>query len=139
MTNTDYRTMEAGRELDRLIAERLGYRAVERTWRWYLLSHDVLETSLDEMLKRGWHIRSYPTETEAWNIDVSRYSTDLNAAIALLPTDGYTWSLHYSNYDDPYTAVISGVKVDSPEYFGDASTPALAICRAWLAWKDSQS
>lgn len=122
--DNDYRTMEAGRELDRLIAERLGWT-------------ETSEHYLDPNVLVGKH----PKETgHAWfPLAVPRYSTDLNAAMALLPTaDGDIWSLHYGHYGDPYTVAISRIKVAAPEYLGDANTPALAICRAWLAWKDSQ-
>lgn len=126
--DNDYRTMEAGRELDRLIAERLGWTRFD-TMPTVLVEHD---NHIDIETLMGW-------KNDFYYLVVPHYSTDLNAAMTLLPTaDGDIWSLHYGDYGDPYTVAISRIKVAAPEYLGDANTPALAICRAWLAWKDSQ-
>jgi hypothetical protein len=113
-TRTDWRAMEASRDLDRLIAERLG--------------------------KLGVSV-----------INLTHFSTDLNAAMTLPTTALYFIALHgpvadpdYDNdkQDRKWNAFIEWVWEDAedefPTYRGEADTGALAVCRAWLDWRDKQ-
>lgn len=111
--STDWRNMEAGRELDRLIAERvvaLGYTE----------SHLTLA-----------FVPTHPDDIPSID-NPPRYSTDLNAAFVLLAPGEY----HFTHPN----LVDWGCKFGKQEYFGwhYADTPALAICRAWLEWQDSK-
>jgi hypothetical protein len=62
------------------------------------------------------------------------YEHDLNAAIELLR--GYRWALdYYDSYGidhrQGYSLAINGFTCSQFE-----TTPALAVCRGWLAWRE---
>lgn len=128
---TDWRDLPAGRELDRLIAERLG-------WRVDLEHGDVYDQDGEFVPpddRRTWDRN--PSENELWS-QVPEYSTDLNAATTLLAhffwrltgtPDMKTNEVHYYCTFDSHTdyAGMDTIHVYAP-------TVALAICRAWLTW-----
>lgn len=126
----DWRTMEAGRELDRVVAERLG-------WRIDIENGDVYDEKGDYIPSDNPYGESREigyTENELWG-RCSHYSTDANAALALY--DGCRIELKAEPPDD-WTCFLV---IESPvygEWRGEADTAALAIVRAWLAWKDAQ-
>jgi hypothetical protein len=101
-----------GRDLDRLIAERL----MELTVR------PGDDQRPDEY---------YDSEQDAWE-ELPRYSTDLAASFAVserLREQGYTVDVGYG--PDGATYVTLTTLVDGPQLFS-GETPALALCRAAL-------
>lgn len=97
------------RALDRQIAERLGYRQNGDLWE-YDTPH------------------GFPAIVE----DLPHYSTDLNAAWTL--TEPYAFNLVPLYTGDGKVGCIAVLSdTDGRTWKGEAETPALAICRAWLA------
>lgn len=116
---TDWRALDAGRDLDRRIAERLGWTHIESTEYW-------LDDPHDTSLVQAW--RGIPPRSTGEAL-VPCYSTDLNAAITLIPSDQ---QFELSNGLEPEWEALIGWGYD-----GGADTPALAVCRAWLAYQDA--
>lgn len=111
----DWRTLPAGRELDRVIAERLGD---------YTPYINV----------GGRVIENFPPA----------YSTDANAALSLW-SDDYRWSISPTEVsadfpvEDESRFQASYPRSGNPDRSHEwADTPALAICRAWLTWQEGQ-
>jgi hypothetical protein len=88
----------------------------------------------------------HQTEAEAW-ADCPDWPTDLNAAFGLVrEAEGQNvgFSLHNVSYDNgkriTYEATFydpwGGPKCE--KYSVEATTPARAICEAWLKWKESE-
>jgi hypothetical protein len=126
---SDWREMDAGPEMDELVARNLGWRAVDlndnvhgsrvRGPNWTLISPNGERTGW------GWN------ELQAWeHTELPAYSTNLSAAITLVEDDG-DFVLDRSAIDEWHVCVHQ-------VYFAIAPTPALAICRAWIAWKVGQ-
>lgn len=83
------------------------------------------------------------------------YSSNIEDSFSLMNPREWTWTLHLMHkayYGEPiyncviakeddyvaYREAVRGYKeVTSPFYKGDGDTPALAICRAWLQYKES--
>lgn len=145
--STDWRTMEAGRELDRVVAERVGYTEIEETTGWF---DDPDVGSREETYLRGRGADGrYSSER------IPNYSTSVDAAL-LLPFDGLKggWDGGNSLVIELSTAVqvryMMTAAVHTPHaptisYGGDSDFEkpyterlALAICRAWLAWQESK-
>lgn len=118
-TKGDWQTMEAGIGLDRVIAERLGWKAFQNVG-------GVLFGHLNKPLGS---VMDY----------VPCYSTDLNAAITLLPLIGgemFYWTLGNSRIDLTYRCTIHDFTL---EWNSIALTPALAVVRSWLLWTERAS
>lgn len=119
--------LKAGRVLDIQIAKRLG---------WYYDEGDLYDQHRKFVGaaedRREWII---PDEDTIWYTRVAQYSTDLNAAVKLWGDD-YRWGL---TVDDETPALFGA---SWPSYsdqgcgYEVAGTPALAICKAWIAWMD---
>lgn len=136
--------MGAGPELDRVVAERLGFHA------------DELE-SIDDPDDDGWYVvapdeqECYPFAAEseqcAWDLALMEdecggycgygllpWSTSVDAATDLIPDDvvisttrsGVAWEVSLYCEDRAYTRLAP------------RSNPALAIVRAWLAWREAE-
>ena len=147
-TTVDWRALPAGRELDRIVAARLGFSVVQLpprdaskrpkayvTWEYKQPGWVIKGEGLHKNL---WDVR-FREEWEAWD-HCPEYSQDANAALALWDVD-YRWAV-YPAYPDDYdkgrfcaTFPGHGDQDAGDEY---ADTPALAIVQAWLAWKDRQ-
>ena len=103
---SNWRALPAGRELDREIAERLGWQS--------------------RIVGVGGAV--------AW-AEVPWYSTDVNAALSLWKSANVRFLLQFEAATKFWLAWY-----DEPEHpQGVADSAALAICRAWLAWKESQA
>lgn len=127
---TDWKTMDAGRELDRLIAERLG-------WTDLLIDQDWIE--VDGKVEDVVRVLGVPPGAK-WKEQVSEYSTSADAALTLFPDDT-EWMATYSPYYGPRFRITVGTPhVLDDEYFdvyGNGDTLALALCRAWMAWREA--
>jgi len=123
---TDWRNMAAGHDMDRLIAERLGWRVQKnRDGYTYLFRPD------------GSGVGNYIDAAQAWE-GIPHFSTDLNAAFRL-PVGEYTHlSCRTPLNDLGYAAFVAyDDHTTSNDYrSAAAATPALAVCRAWLAWQE---
>lgn len=124
----NWRELPAGLDLDRLIAEKLGDTEIEEREVWV------------EDIVCGPYQKKYLTckEHEA----IPEFSSDLNAAFRLPISDLYYIALHGPNENDPlWYAFIEWQFHDEYEEFAnsraEAESGALAVCRAWLAWKES--
>lgn len=137
---TNWREMPAGRELDRVIAERVG---------WAVECHKVVyptSSSYDYYRligPNGEEKRDYDIPEAAWQ-DAPHYSTDANAALSLPTADLYFIDLHGPHSENSlWHAFIewgySDEEDEYPSFRAEADTAALAVCRAWLAWKDAQA
>jgi hypothetical protein len=116
---SDWRDLPQGRELDRVVAERLGLITVNEAGQWQRVK-------------------------ERWNPDwiyPPAYSTDANAALALwadeheqgaiavLDFDGYSWTAYRKYFSEQFMQWVETEKQS-------ADSPALAIVRAYLAWSE---
>lgn len=101
------------RDLDRTIAERLGYRQNGDLWE-YDTPH------------------GFPAVVEGF----PHYSTDLNAALSLVDAAQPAYfTLSYSPDRMNWRAEFT---FDYRRFaFADAREPAEAVCRAWLEWQDT--
>lgn len=108
---SNWREMSAGRDLDKIVAKRLGH--VDPTNGEYLVPK----------FAAGWEFCPY-------------YSTDANAALALW-TDDPKWSV-FPDPDQPgkFCGVCPGLlEYDAGIETGDS--PAHAIVKSWLLWGDT--
>lgn len=128
-----------GSDMDRLIADRLG-------WRMSSINGDLRPNHVRHQLinPEGQPV-AYSNDEDGWKAlgrFIPAYSTDLNVAFELLrPVEyfgiGTVSPEHRRLNDGDYEAVITvGSAEDHKHYVGQADTPALAICRAWLAWQE---
>lgn len=132
--------IEAGVVLDRLIAERLGYRLERRGADWFIVIPSEPE---------GFYFGDgddYPTLDSAWerafinvdgSTDIPRHSRDANAALALPISEGASIELLVLSNGKALACIplnVSSVLAEASPPFEEAATPALAVCRAWLAY-----
>jgi hypothetical protein len=121
----EWRTMAAGRELDRVIAEKAGGTVYQMSEVDYW--HSPASSGGDR-----WEVRHRDGRAEA----LPPYSTSVDAALTLIPeselgaemikgTDSWTVKMVFRE------GVFKGVA-------NNVDQLALAICRAWLAWQEAQ-
>ncbi len=117
--------LPAGRELDRALAEMLG---------WTVMSHEgiyVLVTPGDRTWQGG-----LESEDEAWGF-VPHYSTDANAALSLPIHNLQMLEINVCPAVMKTIARIEEAPISSRSRMNlvwqSSDTPALAIVRAWLA------
>jgi hypothetical protein len=134
---SDWRTLEAGRELDRVVAERLGCKIVELDLpgppQWYAVFGPNGEPKIrvTAFSKRNeWP--AYDME-DAW----PAYSTDANAA---LPGEYVAWQERGGWYACYEIQAFSGphdwtIKADT-RLTQSGDTLAEARIKAWLAWSE---
>ena len=124
-------------ELNKEIGNRLGYRAklidtnaMSGREIWALLGPD------GQICGGGQAVSD--TEQHVWEKYFPAYSTDVNAAMGLLPpgTDEQTFLLR--QYGADWLATITDTTRGQGGGFGSfegiGNTPAEAVCKAWLAW-----
>jgi hypothetical protein len=152
----DWHTMDAGRALDRLIAERKGWR-VEVTTANYTADGNIDALLLDDAgdvravygcppddfdeitaIERVWQCG---LDTPEWNINAVPYiSDDLNLAIALVSDKDVTIENDLGKDTHPDWRWVVWLEgdgyLDGGSFEGHGHSPALAICRAWLAWQE---
>lgn len=135
---SDYSSMEAGRELDCEIATRLG---------WIVEHERVVWVDDGEGARPVVYMYGKRPKDGGYDDDVRipPYSTDANAALELPIDGGYVLDLYVTDTgyfgrktDARIVSSLLAETTDGPAYV-KANTPALAICRAWLVWKDAQS
>ena len=109
-----WRDMQPGRNLDRLIALRLGFGV-----RGPIGAHNELLLT-DAGDKTGFTL--------------PRYSTNTDAALRL-PLDGFAFELHR---EDGFDWFCEYYEIGNPSnnFHATADTPAAAICYAWLSYID---
>ncbi len=137
-TATDWRALPAGRKLDWIVAERLGYKIKEYRYSGNKRGYELYDGK-GKYVAPPYDNRAgdMPTKSDlrSW---IPQYSRNANAALALLPLVGGEWTwwtLQPTRIDLTYRCEIhEGVR----EWQGEADTPAHAIVKAWLAWKDTQ-
>lgn len=131
--------VQAGPEGDRIIAEAFGYSVVrsDDTERppAYCLSDDTRQLYFPAAL----------SEQAAW-VNGPDYTTSVDAALGL-PLDGmYRFTLSqqhngvwHAQIMESFATLTSAVN-ENKAWFGKSKTElaALALCRAWLAWKQAQ-
>jgi len=127
MTDTqtvNWGTMEAGRELDKLIAEKLGYTDLQVS-DWTQILYGTRPTRPDD--------DPYRVQGGMIQEPICEYSTDTDAALTLI--DSVKGDFHLQS---PAPNIWQCWFKVPPVPQGLAETPAFAVCRAWLAWKESQ-
>lgn len=135
-------------QINREIATRLGYTFESR---WIGKDKDILEVSVRHP---DGYLLQEPFGNEAadcWRDSAedvlskcSDWAWDLNMAIALirpLPPQEQKLKFHfeYLIFDGVWVATIYGTGHKRFEATSKSNAPALAICEAWLLWKDAQS
>ena len=119
---------EGLRELNKAIAQELGYEVRLKNGSQWWLVRDGLGQECNTSYKDAWDA-------------VPRYSTDLNAAMSLInPVSRVLFKLYanpHLNEDNRWCAVLDGAP--DGKWTCNDSTPALAICGVWLMWKQAQS
>lgn len=163
--------LPAGRELDRVVAEALGWRAEQRH---IVLDEDIYSNDYwvsteahageydvwvliapdGKVYPPNWQedgcLRTNDNETETfpmslydtWKIwYVPRYSTDANAALSLPREEGVALELAlYSNSAAArFSIPVSSRSAEAFPEWQAADTPALAIVRAWLAYRKADT
>lgn len=138
----NWRELPAGRDLDRVIAERLGWKVVKVTWSpessadsgwmYCLVSPDGVYAHGGSMNEdEAWIIPSH----EHHVVSLKHYSTDANVAMTLWD-NGYHWAV-FPDPDQP--GRFCATHPCAREYdvgIESGSTPAEAISRSWLAFGD---
>lgn len=135
---TDYSQWSI-KELDREIAMRRGYHAVDinensplkvRGQNWQILSAE------NKVLARGWN------EEDAWkNAEMPTWASGLVYAFSLLSD---IWEENENNEVHIFKTDKGGswkCRIDGAwlhHIFVSAAKPERAICEAWLEWKDGQ-
>lgn len=147
MTESNWRTMEAGPTLDRIVAAALGYRVVNLndSPNWKIKGASVIILEPGEMVGRETDYdalcklkkKTYWNEEYAWAVVLDeKWSSDLNNAVKLWKIwPDYRWGV-CPDYDDPtkFSATYPG-HGDQDAGQEAADEPALAACRAFLAWR----
>jgi len=92
-------------------------------------------------------VESFASPVEAWRT-APAWTTSVDAALGLIPVyDDFPIAGFFFYMDVwsqtkkmvAYRAIIPHPQgAFGKEYVGVADTPSLAICRAWLAWKQAQ-
>lgn len=120
--NGDWREMQAGRELDRVVAEAMGH--VVNIERMLTNPHFGTATKLI--------IEYYLNGERGASEQLAHYSTDLNAAISLI-NGGTSFVLSQIDGEGWQCSIIQQLGIG----YSKAETPALAVCRAFLSWKET--
>ena len=131
-----------GREIDRQIAERLGWRSEQYTAESYMHHPSDVGKTYWRLWKGDKITDWYRTfEFEVWqNPEILNWSTDLNAAMSLVRTaQPCYFELSYSPDRFNWRAMFTPVGRMDEMKFADAREPAEAICRAWLAYTAATS
>lgn len=131
---TDYSAL-TDKELDKLVAERLGWRIEQLTVHAGLSWHQVFTPDGTPILRET----AYGTKN-AWplyELDTTypAYSTDANAALALIKS---IFRLETGRAAGDRVIWRANAALDEA-FWVTADTPARAIVLAWLAWQDAQS
>lgn len=136
-------------EMDRVIAERLGYYARvaepeefprgfyhdgQNEGHWYVYRADGLQINVwgKASAEDAWKDAMRPDpECGGYRYDLKMWSRSVDAALTLIP-DGAYWSVGPTIYNTSlYEAQINNM------CHSCYTTPARAICIAWLHWRDS--
>lgn len=136
---TNWRDLEGGLPLNQIVAEHLGWRIEPLSAAW------VAVFNADGVGVERTTAYGSKNEWPLYDLDeaIPHYSTDANAALALpLEPDMY-FSLdvpaeHGGAKCGLWNQYPRSVQRKLVEGEAVADTPALAICRAWLDWKEQQ-
>jgi hypothetical protein len=127
----------ASRELDREVAEQLGYRAKlidtnaftgQETW--CLLGPD------EDICAEGQAIAH--SEAGVWEKHLPPFSADLNLALTVIPewTPERTFMLRQHHKGEWLAAIVDvHLRPEGGHFEARATTPGEATCRAWLEWR----
>lgn len=150
---SDWRTMSPGKELDRAIAEKMGYKAVLWNGFYHVTANPEKFAAWATRRGRDVNLIGKSSESAAWEFcnNIPAYSTSVDAALTLLrDTQHYILGWHREGvpFGDPGDIAFCNLFVDrndvEPDKRGNypavahqkAATHALAICRAWLEWQE---
>jgi hypothetical protein len=129
---------QALREIDKRIAKKLGYYVAP-------LSDDDLRSGSGYRFalytSRGVDLGAVKEEESAW-VHADNRASDLNRAFALIKGFDVTLKTTGGNHEMSWSCSLSGWREDikkAPYVQAHGVTPALAICNAWLAWKEVQA
>lgn len=131
--------LQGNRERDRRVGELAGWHIEFQSDTYFLIPPGL---SLDGP-HTGIPFGGADTPDDAWRLYVPEYSTSANASLALVADFKVTlrneggspevlWSCHLFGWREDYNLVPYAV-------YANGATPALAICHAWLAWKEGQA
>lgn len=145
--STDWRNLDAGPDLDRIIGEKLGYliyhydKDVRERCFYMLMAPDgsfPAQEETSEIGEHGIHAGERKTEAEAWE-DLPHFSTDANVALNLVDEVEFNLTNYNNDAARLYTGEFGLWEAVVESYYAMGDTPALAICRAWLSWKVQQA
>lgn len=141
----DVSTPEGLRALDKIVAQRLGYTVH--------VSEPHGRVCAQRFAPSGAWEKSYFTpeykdpEMAAWQ-NVPHYSTDANAALTLKAKDPWLthveyapqlWALQQITGEAEWHALFADELPEDIHEGYTAPTPALAVCKAWLAYGDENT
>lgn len=135
MTTKDWRDLPAGRELDRLVAERAGWRVARLSG-----ADDALALRNHrggvEAIVNPLAVASAGLAEEEWlwsAVNIPHYSTSVDAALTLVAG---RLTVHIESTRNPQTWQVWVADGDVFTDTVEADNPALAIVRAWLSWRE---
>lgn len=125
----DWREMKAGRKLDYLVGELRGLE--------FYPSHGHPAEPIDYLIVPQGTGKMYPALEH-----LPAYSTSVDAALTLLTGHDYAL-LNFNHQNLCLLNEAASKDIEEAAMNGAAwewsDTPALAVCRAWLAWRDMHS
>lgn len=141
---TDWRGLPAGNALDRLMAERLGWRIAENAdlpdkelWPWLAVSPNgrlvALDVSRQNPLDEAWDNAFWAPEGDPI---IPRFSRDANAELPLDDVQMETYQFYGNHFTARISVPHSSSLRDIDVPLEEADTLALVRVRAYLAWGD---
>lgn len=143
----DWRTLDEGPELDKLVAQALGYRVHslnDNPWGVIVKGPSYFAWQGPITSEAMWRdlfklpLKTHFDAESPWQDPGFRFSADLEDAIWLL--DGYPdWTLEYNTDYGIDRRTGYSVSIEGANLCEFAPAPCLAICRAFLALQELES
>lgn len=131
----DWRELDAGADLDRLVAERLG-------WEMHSIAGHVTERHVRHQLVNPDGVpMGYSNADDGWAAlagVLPRYSRDLNAAMAFARATGAPVHVVYDGVVDMFEVFCPMLDDSFWHDDGTLDTLALNVCRVVLVWQEAQ-
>ncbi len=128
--------------IDEMSAEELRL-AIARAKGWFVMewiNYNDAFSLINPAQTRGSNI--YPSREAAWSsmdeCHVPNWSTSIAAAWELIDQIPPEWFVSVDRDGKRWLCMIGSNKSSEEYYSGEGTTAPVAICKAWLAWKESQ-
>jgi hypothetical protein len=146
----DYDQLTATDELNKQIAEKLGYTVYRHVYdndvksvRWVLIDPNGIpylpNDGREQMIINGVQhtVEALRSENAAWRA-VPDFAGSVDAALALVSREAIPNGVIGLSRVATRESWRMAIYVDGRSYHGDAASAALAICRAWLVWQENK-